>query len=150
MTEAKSDVAGSLIPVTKQQAMLMLEAAYLWMDMTKYDNARELALGAATLMPKSEVPQIVVGTVEFNQGNFEKALQAFRRAQQLAPRASLPRAHCGETLLFMGKVNEAMKELKSALDLEPNSDGAKFAQSLIEAKEVGALPLPKKSEVAKK
>jgi hypothetical protein len=40
----------------------------------------------------------------------------------------------------MGKVNEAMKELKSALELEPDSDGAKFAQSLIDAKEAGALP----------
>jgi predicted Zn-dependent protease len=140
MPEAKSEIANSLVPVTKQQAMLMLEAAYLWMDMGKFDNAREVLTGAAALMPRSEVPQLALGTLEFNQGHYDKALQAFRRAQQLAPRASLPRAHCGEALLFMGKVNEAMKELKSALELEPDSDGAKFAQSLIDAKEAGALP----------
>ncbi|MGV3621076.1 MAG: tetratricopeptide repeat protein [Archangium sp.] len=144
MTEAKSDIAGSLVPMSKQQAMLMLEAAYLWMDLGKFDNARELLGGASVLMPKSEVPQIALGTLEFNQGNHDKALQVFRRAQQLAPKASLPRAHCGETLLFMGKVNEAMKELKSALDLEPGSDGAKFAEALIAAKEAGALPPPTK------
>jgi predicted Zn-dependent protease len=148
MTEAKSqsEISGSVVPMTKQQAMLMLEASYLWMDMGKFDNARELVAGAAMLMPKSEVPQIVAGTLEFNQGHHDKALQAFRRAQQLSPRSSLARAHCGEALLFMGKVNEAMKELKAALELEPGSDGAKFAQSLIEAKEVGALPPPKQKK----
>lgn len=149
MTEAKSDIAGSLVPMSKQQAMLMLEAAYLWMDLGKFDNARELLAGATMLMPKSEVPQIALGSLEFNQGHFDKALQVFRRAQQLAPRASLPRAHCGETLLFLGKVNEAMKELKSALELEPKSDGARFAQALIAAKETGALPPPGKQPRAK-
>lgn len=149
MAEAKSDIVGSLVPMTKQQAMLMLEAAYLWMDLGKFDNARELLAGAALLMPKSEVPQIALGSLEFNQGHFDKALQVFRRAQQLAPRAALPRAHCGETLLFMGKVNEAMKELKSALELEPKSDGARFAEALIAAKETGALPPPSKQPKAK-
>jgi predicted Zn-dependent protease len=122
--------------------MLMLEAGYLWMDLGQFDRAREVLAGAALLMPKSDVPQIALGALEFNQGKFEKALQVFRRAQTLAPRSSLPRAHCGETLLFMGKVNEAMKDLKAALDLEPGSPAAQFAQSLIEAKDVGALPPP--------
>lgn len=139
MTELKSDIAGSLVPMTKQQAVLMLEAAYLWMDFGKFDHARELLGGAAVLMPKSEVPQIALGTLEFNQGRYDKALQVFRRAQKLAPRAALPRAHCGEALLFMGKVNEAMRELKMALELEPDSDGARFAQALIEMKESGAI-----------
>ncbi len=144
--EVKSDIAGSLVPMTKSQATLMLEAAYLWMDLGKFDNARELLTGATLLMPKSEVPQNVLGTLEFNQGRFDKALPVFRRAQQLAPRASLPRAHVGETLLFMGKVNEAMKELKAALDLEPDSDGARFAEALIAAKDAGALPPPTKQQ----
>jgi tetratricopeptide (TPR) repeat protein len=140
MTDAKSDIANSLLPTTKQQAMVLLEAVELWMDLGKPENARETVAGAATLMPKSEVPAILQGRLEFNLGNYTKALQAFRRAQQLAPRAALPRAHCGETLLFMGKVTEAMKDLKHALELEPGSVAAHFAQALIEAKESGALP----------
>ena len=43
-----------------------------------------------------------------------------------------------------------MKELKSALDLEPKSDGAKFAQALIDAKELGALPPPAKGAAGAK
>jgi predicted Zn-dependent protease len=95
-------------------------------------------------MPKSEVPQLALGALEFSQGRHDKALQAYRAAQRLAPNASLPRAHAGEALLFMGKVPEATKELKAALDLEPESDGARLAQALIQAKDAGALPPPKK------
>ena len=84
MAEQKTDVAGSLIPVTRQQAMVMLEAGYLWMDMGKFDAARDLLQGAAALMPKSEVPQLALGTLEFVQGKHEKALQAYRSAQRLA------------------------------------------------------------------
>lgn len=139
MSEAQSDILGSLVPMTRQQAVLMLEAAYVWMDLGKFDVAKEVLQGAAALMPKSEVPVIGLGTWEFNQGHYERALQSFRRAQQLAPRASLPRAHCGEALLFMGKAEAAMKELRAALDLEPESAGALFAQALIEMHASGAV-----------
>jgi tetratricopeptide (TPR) repeat protein len=144
MAESASEIAGSLVPVAKQQAMILLEAGYIWMDMGKFDKAKEVFSGAAVLMPKSEVPQLALGALEFAQGRHDKALQAYRAAQRLAPHSALPRAHAGEALLFMGKVPEAMKELKSAMDLEPEGDGGKFAKALIEAKEVGALPPPKK------
>jgi tetratricopeptide (TPR) repeat protein len=139
-----SEIAGSLVPVAKQQAMILLEAGYIWMDMGKFDKAKDVFSGAAVLMPKSEVPQLALGALEFSQGRHDKALQAYRAAQRLAPNASLPRAHAGEALLFMGKVPEATKELKAALDLEPESDGARLAQALIQAKDAGALPPPKK------
>ena len=139
-TETKSEIAGSLVPLSRQQARVMLEAGYLWMDMGKFDNAREVLSSAALLMPKSEVPQLALGTLELVQGRHEKALQAYRAAQRLAPRSALPRAHAGEALLFMGKTNEAVKELKAAMDVEPDGDGAKLAQALIDAKDAGALP----------
>jgi hypothetical protein len=46
----------------------------------------------------------------------------------------------------MGKVPEAMKELKAACDLEPDGDGAKLAKALIEATEAGAFPPPGKAK----
>ena len=97
----------------------------------------------------AEVPQLALGTLEFVQGHKDKALQAYRAAQRLAPKSALPRAHCGEMLLLSGKVPEAMKELNAAIEIEPDSDGARFAQSLIEAKELGALPPPKEEKKKK-
>lgn len=144
MAESASEIAGSVVPVGKQQAMILLEAGYIWLEMGKYDKAKDVFTGAVALMPKSEVPQLALGALEFAQGRHDKALQAYRAAQRLAPNSALPRAHAGEALLFMGKVPEAMKELKAAVDLEPEGDGARLARALIEAKEAGALPPPKK------
>jgi len=144
MAETSSEIANSLVPLTRQQAMVLLESGYLLLDMGHFDKAREVFAGAVALMPKSEVPQLGLGAVEFAQGRHDKALQAYRSAQRLAPQSALPRAHAGEALLFMGKVPEALKELKAAMDLEPDGDGAKLAQSLIQAKEAGVLPPAKK------
>jgi tetratricopeptide (TPR) repeat protein len=144
MAESASEIAGSVVPVAKQQAMILLEAGYIWLEMGKFDKAKDVFTGAASLMPKSEVPQLALGALEFAQGRHDKALQAYRAAQRLAPSSALPRAHAGEALLFLGKVPEAMKELKAAMDLEPEGDGARLARALVDAKEVGALPPPKK------
>jgi tetratricopeptide (TPR) repeat protein len=135
-----SEISGSLVPLARREAMILLEAGYLWLDMGQFEKAREVFAGAAVLMPKSEVPQLALGSLEFAQGRHDKALQAYRAAQRLAPNSGLPRAHAGEALLFMGKVPEAMKELKAAMDLEPEGDGARLAKALLEAKEAGALP----------
>lgn len=135
-----SEISGSLVPLARREAMILLEAGYLWLDMGQYEKAREVFAGAALLMPKSEVPQLALGSLEFAQGRHDKALQAYRAAQRLAPSSALPRAHAGEALLFMGKVPEALKELKAAMDLEPEGDGARLAQALLEAKDAGALP----------
>lgn len=144
MAESASEIAGSLVPVAKQQAMILLEAGYIWLDMGKFDKAKDVFTGAAALMPKSEVPHLALGALEFAQGRHDKALQAYRAAQRLAPHSALPRAHAGEALLFLGKVPEAMKELKSAMDLEPEGDAARLAKALVEAKDAGVLPPPKK------
>lgn len=126
-----SDIAGSLVPLSKQQAMLLLESAYLLMELGNVEHARETAFGCALLMPKSEVPQMALGTIEFNAQRYDKALQAYRAAQRLAPKSALPRAHCGEALQAMGKYAEAMKELNAAVDVEPGSQGAQFALALM-------------------
>ncbi len=144
-----SEIANSLVPTSRYQAKLLLEAGYLWMDLRQFDKAKEVLAGAAALMPRSEVPQLALGTLQLAQGHHEKALQAYRAAQKLAPRSGLPRAHAGEALLFMGKVDEALKELKAAQDVEPEGDGARLAAALIEAKGVGALP-PSKPKTSRR
>lgn len=136
---AEAQIQNSLVPLDKTQAKMLFEAGYIWLDMGKPDKAKELFAGMAALMPKSEIPQLGLGTVEFACGRFDKALQAYRAAQRLAPRSGLPRAHAGEALLFLGKDQEALKELKAASEIEPHGDGARLAQALLEAREAGAF-----------
>jgi len=132
-----TEILGSLVPTTKIQARILLETGYLWMDMGRFTEAHEVFMGAAVLMPRSEVPQIALGTLDLVQGKFDKALQAFRAAQRLAPRSALPHAHAGEALLFMGKDAAALKELQQAKAMEPDSDAGRFADSLLECREKG-------------
>ena len=139
-------IQNALVPTDKQQAVLLLEAGYIWLDMGKADKAREIFSGVAALMPKSEVPHLGLGSAELAQGHYDKALQAYRAAQRLAPKSALPRAHAGEALLFMGKDGEALKELKAAVDLEPNGDGGRLAKALLEAKEAGAFAKSEKKK----
>lgn len=130
MSEAPTEIAGSLLPVSKHQAMLMLESVYLWMDLGQYEHARELAQGAAALMPKTKQVQFALGTIEFNQQKYDKALQAFRAAQRLDSKSALARAHCGEALIMMGKTSEAVKELQAARDLEDDGGVREFSYRL--------------------
>ena len=138
-----SDALTGLVPVPRQQAVLMLESAYVLMQMGRAEQARQVLEGAAALLPKSEVPHLLLGTLEWSQGRTSKALQEYRKAQGLAPKSALPRAHVGEALLMLGKAKEAERELKAALAMEPDGDGARLAQALLEAKENGTLPPPK-------
>jgi tetratricopeptide (TPR) repeat protein len=135
------EIAG-LVPVSKQEVMILLEAGYQLMNMKRFDHAREVFGGAAALLPKSDVPHLALGTLEFALGHHAKALQEYRKAQQIAPESGLPRAHAGEALLFLGKAAEALKELNAAIEIEPNGGGARLARALLEAHQSGALPPP--------
>jgi len=132
-----------LVPVSRDEVVILLEAGYVLMDMGRFADAREVFGGAAALLPKSEVPHLALGTLEFAQGRHDKALQEYRKAQLIAPKSGLPRAHAGEALLFLNKPADAVRELKAAIEIDPDGDGARLALALLEAKEAGALPPPK-------
>lgn len=136
------EIAG-LVTAPRDEVVMLLESGWLLMDLGRFDEARDVFTGAAALLPKSEVPHLAMGTLEFAQGRHDKALQAYRKAQAINPKSGLPRAHAGEALLFLGKVKEAEKELNAAIELDPRGDGAKLAKALLEAREAGALPPPK-------
>ena len=68
-----SEISGSLVPLARREAMILLEAGYLWLDMGQFDKAREIFAGAALLMPRSEVPQLALGSLEFSKLLVEKA-----------------------------------------------------------------------------
>ncbi len=137
-----ADQIAGLVPVSKQEVTILLEAGYQLMNMKRFDPAREVFSGVAALLPRSDVPHLALGTLEFALGRHAKALQEYRRAQQLAPESGLSRAHVGEALLFLGKASEAIKELNAALEIEPDGDGARLARALLDAHQRGALPYP--------
>src|SRR5215831_8493076 len=102
-------------PSNEELAFLM-EAGFLYRDLQKYQEARDVFKGVRALAPKSEVPEVALGTVAFQQGNFEAAEKHYRRALELNSRSAWAYAHLGELVLFQADKDRARAYLKTALD----------------------------------
>ncbi|MCC7072796.1 MAG: tetratricopeptide repeat protein [Deltaproteobacteria bacterium] len=128
-----------LIELPQPEASLLLEAGYLYLEMGKQQEAAEIFAGVAALLPKSDVPLVALGNLEFAQGHFQRALKHHQEALKLKPKSALAQAHVGEALLWLNKTAEGVKALNKAIDLEPEGMPANFARALLEAHEAGTL-----------
>jgi tetratricopeptide (TPR) repeat protein len=60
------------------------------------------------------------GTLHYEDGNFEKAAEFFRRALEVQPQNPLAHFNLGSVLEDMGQLEEARKHLRQALMLDPD------------------------------
>ncbi len=120
------------IAPSQEEAAFLLEAGIIYRDAKNYQAAREVFSGVGTLYPKNEVPEILLGTVEFQSGNFEAAEKHYRRALELNARSAYAYAHLGEACLFRKDKEAARSNLKSALALDPLGEYGKMARRLLE------------------
>jgi serine/threonine-protein kinase len=121
-----------------------------------YDRAlAELALAERQRPGSSEI-QEVAGAVLRRKGDFEGAVERFRRATELDPRSPLAHYSLGETLSLMRRFDEAADVLRRVLELAPEqglayvtratnavlSDGdITTARAMLdEGRELGAVP----------
>jgi tetratricopeptide (TPR) repeat protein len=122
-------------PSNDELAFLM-EAGFLYRDLQKHEEARDVFKGVRALVPKSEAPEVALGTVAFQEGNFESAGKHYRRALELNPRSAWAYAHLGEAVLFQTDKERARAYLKIAIDLDPRGDYGKLARALLEFADV--------------
>jgi tetratricopeptide (TPR) repeat protein len=122
-------------PSNEELAFLM-EAGFLYRDLRKHQEAREIFKGVRALLPNSEVPEVALGTVAFQQSNFESAERHYRRALGLNPRSAWAYAHLGELALFRADKEQARELLKTAVDLDPRGDYGKLARALLDLADV--------------
>ncbi|MCK6546788.1 tetratricopeptide repeat protein [Myxococcota bacterium] len=132
-------IVQGIIPVAQSEIALLLESGYLYMEMQKHKEAEEVFSGVAALVPHSEVPLICLGNLAFSQGRYERALKFHKDALVKAPDSALAQAHVGEALLFMKKKPEAKAALEKAIAMDPSSDAAAFAKSLLDASAAGVV-----------
>lgn len=80
------------------------------------------------------------GHVAVLRGRLDEALEAYRRAAQIAPGRALPHTSMGGVLLDLGRVDEALDELRIALELAPRDESALLgrAEALARAGQPGA------------
>lgn len=136
---ATVEMLKGLIDVPQPEASLLLEAGYLYLEMGKAKEAADVFTGVAALLPKSDVPLVALGNLEFAQGHFQRALKHHQEALKLKPKSALAQAHVGEALLWLKKTSDGVKALKKAIEMEPDGMPASFARALLEAHEAGTL-----------
>ncbi len=134
-----NEIIKGLIDVPQPEAVLLLEAGYLYMEMGKPKDAEEVFSGVAALLPHSEVPLVALGNLEFSQGHYQRALKHHQDALKLKHDSALAQAHVGEALMWLKKGDEAVAALKRAIDMDPQGPSASFAQALLEAHSQGAI-----------
>src|SRR5689334_14734666 len=104
---------------SNEELAFVMEAGFLYRDLQKYQEACDIFKGIRALLPNNEVPEVALGTVAFQQGNFESAERHYRRALELNPRSAWAYAHLGELALFQVNKEQARAFLNTAVGLDP-------------------------------
>ena len=124
-------VRWSITP-SDQELAFLLEAGIIYRDAGNYQAATDVFQGVRSLLPEHELPEIFLGTVEFQQSHFEAAEKHYGKALELNPRSALAHAHFGEVCLFRKDKEAARSHLKTALGLDPLGESGKMARRLME------------------
>jgi len=128
-------MAWSINP-SKEELAFVMEAGMLYRDLHRFQEARDVFNGARILAPASEVPEVALGTVAFQNGDFERAGMHYRRALRLNPRSAWAYAHLGELALFEMDKEQARDHLNTAIELDPRSDHGSLARALMDLVDV--------------
>src|SRR5690242_2980140 len=104
---------------TRDEIGFLVESAIIYRDSGRFDEAREVLNGVRALSPQSDSVAVLLGTVDFQQGDFESAERNYRLALELNPRSAYAHAHLGELAIFRKDKPQAETHLKESLKLDP-------------------------------
>jgi tetratricopeptide (TPR) repeat protein len=116
----------------KDEIALLMEAGFVYRDARKFQEARDVFRAVRALLPSSEVAEVALGTVCFEEADFAGAVKHYKTAIELNPNSGYAHAHLGEALLFRMDKEQARVHLSKALELEPRGEIRRLASSLIE------------------
>jgi tetratricopeptide (TPR) repeat protein len=115
---------------SKEETALLMEAGLVYRDAEKFDEAREIFRGVRALFPKSEVPEVALGTVSFQARDFDGAVAHYQEALKMNSQSAYAYAHLGEAELFRMDKKAARAALNKALELDPKGEFGKMARAL--------------------
>jgi tetratricopeptide (TPR) repeat protein len=122
-----------IVDVSTDDVVFLMEAGYIYLNMGRFKEAREIFEGVVEVRPDSDVPRVALGNVYHAQGKFLDAAKIHRETLKDMPNSARAHAGLAECLIFQKKTDQAMEELKKAVELEPSSDVANYARTLIDA-----------------
>lgn len=120
------------ITPSHEELAFLGEAGIIYRDAKNFQAARDVFTGIKAMLPQRDLPEILLGTVEFHQGNFDGAETHYRKALELNPRSAFAFAHLGEACLFRKDKEAARTHLKTAITLDPLGEFGNLARRLME------------------
>lgn len=129
-----------MIDMNRENLGLMIEAGYIFLGMQRFKEAREVFEGVCVMASDSDVPVIALGSVDFCERKFSQALRRYKKALKLNPESVFAEAYIGEALFFMGKQEEAIKQLKDVSRKDPKGAAGDFVRALLDAINKGYTP----------
>ena len=121
---------------SREEIGFLLETSLIYRDSGRFTQAREVLAGLRALLPQNDAVIVVLGTVSFQQGDFDAAERQYKQALEFNPRSAYAYAHLGELELFRNNKEKAAKYLKEAIKLDPRGVYGTLARSLLEFGEV--------------
>ena len=118
------------VRTSQEEIAFLMEAGMICRDARRFSQAIEIFTGVRSLAPKSEVPEVALGTVRFAEGDLDKAVRQYETALKLNPASAYAHVHLGEALLFGKKQDEARTHLKCAVELDPRGKMGDMARGL--------------------
>jgi len=121
------------IPVSSEELRVMLETGYILREAARFDESETIFRGVMEFLPDSEVPQVGLGTVFLQKGDFAAAEEICAQAIDTNPTSLYARVHYAEALLFSRQRERAETELQAIISENPDSPHSQTAQALLEA-----------------
>lgn len=121
------------VSLSSQELRVMLETGYILREAARFDEAEAVFRGVIELMPESDVPQVGLGTVFLQRGDFSAAREICEKAVAEHPASLYARVHHAEALLFGRRREQAESELTEIITEHPDSPHSQTAQALLEA-----------------
>jgi predicted Zn-dependent protease len=121
------------IPVSSEELRVMLETGYILREAAKFEQAEAIFRGVMEFMPESDVPQVGLGTVFLQMGDFSAAQEICEKALEQNPDSLYARVHYAEALLFGRQRSRAESELREIISGSPDSPHSQTAQALLDA-----------------
>lgn len=121
------------VSISDEELRVMLETGYILREAARFDEAEAVFRGVMELMPESEVPQVGLGTVFLQKGDFSAAQNICEQALRSQPSSLYARVHYAEALLFGRQREQAETELQKVIKTAPDSPHGQTAQSLLAA-----------------
>ena len=119
-----------------QELRLVLEIGFLLRDGGRFDEAETVFRGMKELLPASEVPLVVLGTINLRRGQFTAAQSLCEEALRVQPDSLYARVHYAEALLFQKQREEAEAVLREIIAIDPKSPHSRTAEALLGAAEL--------------